>query len=104
MLLTDLIARLEELAQEHPDAEVRLMTQQSWPFENSLLGLTTKSAITDDEDQQEAERLMGLDIELEDDEVGPRREPSTDPEIIYLIEGNQLGYGSKAAWAVCDRF
>lgn len=104
MLINDLIAKLEELAQDHPDAEVRLLTQSQWPFQNALLGITTQSAIADEEDQQEAERLRERGVELEDDdEVGPRRDANSGPEIIYLVEGSQLGYGSKAAWDVCER-
>ncbi|MFA7332423.1 MAG: hypothetical protein WC326_15245 [Candidatus Delongbacteria bacterium] len=104
MLLTDLIDRLEELAQAHPDAEVRLMTQSQWPFEYSIQGLATKSNMDDESDRQEAERILERGVDLdEEDEVGPRKEVGTGPEIIYLVEGSQLGYGSKAAWDVCER-
>jgi hypothetical protein len=102
MLLTDLIAKLEELAQDHPDAEVRLMTQNSWPFEYSILGIATTSdmAEEDAEAARENARDRGHDF---DDEDGPRKDAEAKPEIIYLVEGSQLGYGSKTAWAVCDR-
>ena len=104
MLLTDLIARLEEFAQDHPDAEIRLMTQCQWPFEYSILGIATKRDMDDESARQEAERLRERGVELDDeDEVGPRKDPTPGSEIIYLVEGSQLGYGTKAAWDVCDR-
>jgi hypothetical protein len=104
MLLKDLIDRLEELAQDHPDAEIRLMTQSQWPMEYTILGTATKGDMNDESDRQEAERLRERGVELDDeDEVGPRKGAVTGPEIIYLVEGSQLGYGSKAAWNVCER-
>ena len=37
MTIDELIARLEDYRDEiGGDAEVRLMTQQNWPFENSI--------------------------------------------------------------------
>lgn len=40
MTIDELIERLEEYRDElGGDVEVRLMTQQSWPFENSICGL-----------------------------------------------------------------
>lgn len=104
MLLADLIDRLEELAQAHPDAEVRLMTQSAWPLEYALLGIATKDDMDEESDRQEAERLRERGVELDDEEeVGPRKDANPGPEVIYLVEGSQLGYGSKTAWAVCDR-
>ena len=102
MLLTDLIARLEELAQDHPDAEVRLMTQSAWPFQNSILGVTTSSDIAEEDAEAARESAMERGHDF-DDAYGPLKDPEANPEIIYLVEGSQLGYGSKSAWAVCDR-
>ncbi len=100
MRLTDLIAKLEELAQDHPDAEVRLMNQNSWPFEYSILGVATTSAM--DEDELEAERSRREDRGLPTENL-PSEPAPAENEVVYLVEGSQLGYGRKAAWAVCDR-
>jgi hypothetical protein len=54
---------LEGLQQFHPDAEVRLATQTSWPFEWSLS--TTDPAV-------------GVDLDGQ--------------PVVYLVEGKQLGY------------
>ena len=102
MLLTDLITKLEELAQAHPDAEIRLMTQNGWPFEYSILGVATSSDMAEEEVEQARERAMERGHDF-DDEDGPLKDPEAKPEIIYLVEGSQLGYGKKSAWDVCER-
>jgi hypothetical protein len=79
MTLNDLIERLEEYRDQlGEDAEVRLMTQQNWPFENTITGLASGEEINDTEDD-------------DDDDV------ETDA-VVYIVEGQQLGYGSKRAW------
>ena len=47
MTLHELIERLEEYRGELGDAEVRLMTQQNWPFENAITGLVSGAEIND---------------------------------------------------------
>ena len=79
MTLNKLIERLEEYRDLHgEDCEVRLMTQQNWPFENAITGLVSGAEIndTDDEDDEDVE---------------------TDA-VVYIVEGTQLKYGSKRAW------
>jgi hypothetical protein len=79
MTLNELIERLEEYRDLHgEDCEVRLMTQQNWPFENAITGLVSGAEINDTDD--------------EDDE-----DVDTDA-VVYIVEGTQLGYGSKRAW------
>ena len=81
MTLNDLIERLEEYRDQlGEDAEVRLMTQQNWPFENTITGLASGAEIneTDDDDDDDVE---------------------TDA-VVYIVEGQQLGYGSKRAWEI----
>ena len=79
MTIDELIERLNEYRETlGGEAEVRLMTQQAWPFENGICGVTSASEIND---------------EAEDgDDSGERA--------IYIVEGQQLGYGSKVAWDV----
>ena len=79
MTLNELIERLEEYRDLHgEDCEVRLMTQQNWPFENAIIGLVSGAEINDTDD--------------EDDE-----DVDTDA-VVYIVEGTQLKYGSKRAW------
>ena len=79
MTLNELIERLEEYRDLHgEDCEVRLMTQQNWPFENAITGLVSGAEINDTDDED--------DEDVENDAV------------VYIVEGTQLGYGSKRAW------
>ena len=82
MNIQDLIEQLEDYKAEHgEDAEVRLMTQQNWPFENRVYGLCDSSELQDeDEDEDEGEG----------DTEGKA--------IVYLVEGSQICYGNKNAW------
>ena len=79
MTLNELIERLEEYRDLHgEDCEVRLMTQQNWPFENTITGLVSGAEINDRDDDDD-----------DDDETDA---------VVYIVEGQQLGYGSKRAW------
>ena len=81
MTIDELIARLEEYRDDlGGDTEVRLMTQQNWPFENTAAGLASGAEIN--------ERDEGDDENVDDDCV------------VFIVEGQQLGYGSKRAWEV----
>ena len=77
MTLEELIDQLEDYRDQFGgEIEVRLMTQSNWPFENSIYGLCSSDEIQDAGDDEEI----------------------SDKEIIYIVEGNQLGYGTKTAW------
>ena len=83
MTINELIERLEDYRDEiGGDAEVRLMTQQNWPFENTIFGLASGEEINADPDEDE-----------DDDDVEA-------DQVLYICEGQQLGYGSKRAWEV----
>jgi hypothetical protein len=86
MTIDELIARLEDYRDEiGGDAEVRLMTQQNWPFENTICGLASGTEINDFD---------------EDDEDGDDDDDATEDSVLYIVEGQQLGYGTKRAWDV----
>jgi len=79
MTVAELISLLEECPQ---DAEVRLLTQPSWPFECSIGNVVDKT---------QADLEDGVDDTDEDGEpVMPEPEG-----VVYITEGEQLGYGSK---------
>jgi hypothetical protein len=85
MTIDELIARLEEYRDEiGGDAEVRLMTQQNWPFENSIYGLASGAEIND----------------YQDDEDGTDDDDAAEDAVLFIVEGQQLGYGTKRAWDV----
>ena len=86
MTIDELIARLEDYRDEiGGDAEVRLMTQQNWPFENSIYGLASGAEINDYD---------------EDDEDGGDDDDASEDAVLFIVEGQQLGYGTKRAWEV----
>jgi hypothetical protein len=88
MTIDELIARLEEYRDEiGGDAEVRLMTQQNWPFENSIYGLASGAEINDYQDDEDGD---------DDDDSDDVSEDS----VLFIVEGQQLGYGTKRAWDV----
>ena len=83
MTINELIQRLEDYRDEiGGDAEVRLMTQQNWPFENTIFGLASGEEINADPEDED-----------DDDDVEA-------DQVLYICEGQQLGYGSKRAWEV----
>ncbi len=87
MTIDQLIERFEEYRDTlGGDTEVRLMTQQSWPFENTITGICSGQEINDACDEEDPED----DGDVEDDAV------------LYIVEGQQLGYGTKRAWKVAN--
>ena len=79
MTQNEMIERLGEYRDLHgEDCEVRLMTQQNWPFENAITGLVSGAEINESNEDDDAC--------VEDDAV------------VYIVEGTQLKYGSKRAW------
>ena len=88
MTIDELIARLEDYRDEiGGNAQVRLMTQQNWPFENSIYGLASGAEINDYQDDEDGD---------DDDDSDDAAEDS----VLFIVEGQQLGYGTKRAWEV----
>lgn len=89
MTLDQIIERLTEYREElGGDTEVKLMTQQNWPFENTITGLCSGQEINDHWGPEEDD--------VEDDE------DVEDDVVVYIVEGEQIGYGSKRAWEVAS--
>ena len=83
MTIDELIERLEDYRETlGGDTNVRLMTQQNWPFENEIVGLASGEEINERDD--------GEDEDVDDDRV------------VFIVEGQQRGYGSKRAWDVAN--
>ena len=80
MTINELIERLEEYREEiGGDAEVRLMTQANWPFEYGITGLASREEIN-------------AAVDEDANEYPPNE------RILFIVEGQQLGYGAKEAW------
>jgi len=83
MTIDELIQRLEEYRDAiGGEAEVRLMTQQNWPFENEIVGLASGEEINDRDD--------GEDEDVDEDQA------------VFIVEGQQRCYGSKRTWEVAS--
>lgn len=91
MKVSELIELLEA---QDPDAEVLVMSQPNWPFELSFAGVTTR------EEMLRADRDEDGDG---DDDEEPRLDRGTAKSDVFLVEGEQLRYGSKTAWSVATR-
>lgn len=85
MKVSELIELLEE---QDPDAEVLVMSQQNWPFECALAGVTTR------------EEMLLADGDEDGEAEAPAGAAHSD---VFLVEGEQVRYGSKTAWAVATR-
>ncbi len=84
MTIDQLIERLEEYRDLiGGDAEVRLMTQQNWPFENRITGVCS------------GEEINEYDADEDDDDSDAESDA-----VLYIVEGDQIGYGTKLAWEI----
>ena len=94
MKVRELIEILEEL---DPEASVYLMSQQKWPFEVAIHGVTVREEFTEsDDDGGEAPAASEHDRWRSRPESLPRND-------VFIVEGSQLRYGSKKAWDAAYR-
>lgn len=84
-----------------PEAEVRIMSQQSWPFENTVHGVAVREDFGDDSSCECDHRIT------EPHEEGC---PATDgyeeglkANDVFIVEGEQERYGSTEAWTAARR-
>ena len=88
------VSELSELLEEQdPDAEVLVMSQENWPFECAIAGVATRDEIL----------RADADERDEDDERADCLEPGAHRNDVFIVEGEQLRYGSKTAWNVATR-
>lgn len=96
-----------------PESNVLLMSQPSWPFEYSIAGVTSREELlerngdndsdpdSDDDDDEGPEKEWGA-VGSGRSKPKSKRKRDTEREgaetDIFLVEGRQLRYGSKAAW------
>lgn len=74
---------IDELSEMNPESEVRWAAQPAWPFEYSISSVENFCRETEDNE------------DANDDPNDPRWERYADPmadDIVYLVEGTQLGY------------
>ena len=97
-----------------PETEVRIMSQPKWPFEYELVGTWLPPREQDQPDTCgdcgaiEADEIhTPNDFNEEAHSFEPYQSDAFEPEgnvtTIYLVEGMQLGYGTKDAWDEVER-
>jgi hypothetical protein len=84
------VGELIDMLSDYDDAaEVRLMTQPSWPFEHSISGVVSRDEIECDPDDEPADASnAGRTFDGGRNGTGD----------VFILEGSQLCYGSKQAW------
>lgn len=70
MRIEELIEELQDLAEQYPDAEVRIAHQPSWPLQYTISEVVASEGNYDEED--------GYD------------EEQTEDDVIYIAEGSQV--------------
>ena len=80
MIVRELIALLEDM---DPEATVLIASQPSWPFEYSVAGVVAREEVRDEDADEEGERTY---------------ERGTAGNDVFIVEGDQLRYGSKTVW------
>ena len=79
---------IEILGKMDAEANVMLAQQPGYPFEYSVAGVAVREEFTEDDEDGGVERAY---------------EPGTAANDVFIVEGTQLRYGSKAAWGAVHR-
>jgi hypothetical protein len=91
------VKTLIEILQEcDPDADVYIMGQESWPFENAIHGVAVREDFVDYAESDEEPASASGDR-------WAARETNLPSNDVFIVEGNQTRYGSKEAWAAARR-
>lgn len=95
MTVSELMGLLEGC---DPEAIVRIMSQEGWPFENAIRGVVTRDAMASEDCTCDRRITEPHDEECEawgDDEEYTDGMAGND---VFIVEGAQERYGSKRAW------
>ncbi|MCL4240059.1 MAG: hypothetical protein KJ048_01800 [Dehalococcoidia bacterium] len=101
MTVSELMALLEDC---DPEAEVRIIDQEGWPFECAIRGVVTRDMLGSDE--CDCDRRIGEphDEEClaygEDEDV---YEDGLQANDVFIVEGRQERYGNKTAWQLVQQ-
>jgi hypothetical protein len=79
---------IEILSEMDADAQVLIASQPNWPFEFAIAGVARRAEMLADDDGEPATES---------------HEPGTTASDVFIVEGTQLRYGSKAAWETARR-
>ena len=100
MTVSELISILEDC---DPEATVRVMMQESWPFECEVAGVAIREEFSGEDcdcDHRIGEpHEEGCPAEGDSD-----YEPGLEGRDVFIVEGRQERYGDKSAWMVARRY
>lgn len=96
MKLSELIEFLQDYQtqNEGEDPEVQFQYQPNWPLLSGISQVIDAKEIHDREIQTSKERENRNPTDESDDE----HYEFEGPNVIYLVEGRHIGYGSRYAW------
>ena len=91
---------LDLLEDKDPDAEVRIMMQESWPFECAIDGVAVREDFAATA-ECECDRASTTEPHQDDCPAGgePEYGEGCAANDVFIVEGRQERYGDKAAWA-----
>ena len=100
MTVDELLGLLQDC---DPEAEVRIMSQESWPFENAIAGIAVRGDFADE--------ACDCDHRISEphEEGCPAADEATEYDDgmqandVFIVEGQQERYGDKSAWLVARR-
>lgn len=104
MTIDSLMRQLEDLRDElGGDTPVQLMIQPRYPMKTEILGVVSSKRIDgyreeDDDDYEEDDD----DEEKDDDDYEEEDEPISKTKTVFILGGDNNGYGTKTAWTVAD--
>lgn len=78
---------IDELENFPDDAEVRLAFQPNHPLQYQIGGIKSLNELKEDDENEAAESVNGQN--------GGKTEA---PDVVYLLEGSNEGYGSRKLW------
>lgn len=88
---------IEILSDCDPEADVYIMGQQNYPFENAVHGVAVREEFSDaDGDEAEEPAAPPRDRWAASDAQLPHND-------VFIVEGGQTRYGSKDAWSAARR-
>lgn len=84
------VKELVELLRTHnPDAEVQMVSQPNYPHAHAIAGVASDAAVAETEWEEDGDEEEDL--------------PRNAGDVVYVLQGDWLAYGRRAAWRAARR-
>jgi hypothetical protein len=80
---------IELLRKQGPDAEVQMVIQPTYPHAHRVAGVASDTAVAETEWDEDGD---------DEDEV-----PRDAKDVVYILQGDWVAYGPRAAWRAAHR-